>query len=698
MLKIILPEMTTKTGVSRVNEHENYIPCKRQKRDDSEKNTNSNINFRSRLELPSSSREEEYEQDYASSENLGSRGLFCGDEGECSYQSTSRNENHPRSQKCQERAREDKVHPPLRYRAMEEISKNQNLNEAMTEIIIKKPRYVALLNSEEIRLDLFKLVIDSLLVILKAENRPTESNEIIMKTYKKILQCHFPQFITNLFIEVDISALLSKVLYIFKVMLQKMSNEVVSLLTTSLYWINRKKDKWNLSKDVLKDLEQVETLHESLLPKPQSKHDQDNEHPPNDFRKLSIVPTSEDFKLTQKPFLRANVTQKPFSDVEHYLDVQFRLLREDCFLPLRDSINGMRMLGRKMKSKKEVKQEISFVFNAVRILNPVCSRHGGVFAIQLDIRRCNLQNVKWDRWKKLKYGSLVCLSNDWFENELLFATVESRDDVKYGILDLRFESFEQEKMRQFIADETVFKMIENDEAFFEAYKHNLEALQRMTDDKFPFKTQIVHCNKEIEPPEYLMSLASKQGHSNAGSSSAAEFISEDNEHSFISSMKCRSSFTLTSSDGESDDGSYSTDRSSNTSDSCTQDQSFGNTNACLDFSSISDDYILQWMDFDISKVAALELNQWPTKEMLGLDESQYRACQLALTKRFALIQGTGTGKTYVGLKIAQVLLDNIEALNDGKPSPILMVSYTNHALDQFLMGIKTREGNINYRL
>ncbi|XP_051996715.1 NFX1-type zinc finger-containing protein 1-like [Xyrauchen texanus] len=77
---------------------------------------------------------------------------------------------------------------------------------------------------------------------------------------------------------------------------------------------------------------------------------------------------------------------------------------------------------------------------------------------------------------------------------------------------------------------------------------------------------------------------------------------------------------------------------------------------------------------------------WPDEETMGLDESQLQALKLALTKELAIIQGPpGTGKTYVGLKIARALLENHHAWAFG--SPMLVVCYTNHALDQFLEGI-----------
>eukprot|EP00931_Biecheleriopsis_adriatica_P081557 TRINITY_DN548_c0_g1_i1.p1 TRINITY_DN548_c0_g1~~TRINITY_DN548_c0_g1_i1.p1 ORF type:complete len:1604 (-),score=455.95 TRINITY_DN548_c0_g1_i1:68-4879(-) len=81
------------------------------------------------------------------------------------------------------------------------------------------------------------------------------------------------------------------------------------------------------------------------------------------------------------------------------------------------------------------------------------------------------------------------------------------------------------------------------------------------------------------------------------------------------------------------------------------------------------------------------LQEWPQalRPALDLDPSQLDAIQHALTHQMALIQGPpGTGKTFVGLKIVQALLENTKNL---RHSPVLVVCYTNHALDQFLEGI-----------
>ncbi|KAF2187214.1 hypothetical protein K469DRAFT_686386 [Zopfia rhizophila CBS 207.26] len=54
----------------------------------------------------------------------------------------------------------------------------------------------------------------------------------------------------------------------------------------------------------------------------------------------------------------------------------------------------------------------------------------------------------------------------------------------------------------------------------------------------------------------------------------------------------------------------------------------------------------------------------------------------ALTREFAFIQGPpGTGKSYLGIQLMKVLMDSKKTVDLG---PVVVVCYTNHALDQFL--------------
>ncbi|CAG8013371.1 unnamed protein product [Penicillium salamii] len=73
------------------------------------------------------------------------------------------------------------------------------------------------------------------------------------------------------------------------------------------------------------------------------------------------------------------------------------------------------------------------------------------------------------------------------------------------------------------------------------------------------------------------------------------------------------------------------------------------------------------------------------EDRTGLDHGQCQALIATLTREYALIQGPpGTGKSYLGVKIVQALL---EIKRDAKIGPIMVICYTNHALDQFLKHI-----------
>lgn len=63
-------------------------------------------------------------------------------------------------------------------------------------------------------------------------------------------------------------------------------------------------------------------------------------------------------------------------------------------------------------------------------------------------------------------------------------------------------------------------------------------------------------------------------------------------------------------------------------------------------------YHFHFIFHEASNVPVLNLASWPSAEDLGLDDSQFKALQMALTKEFTVIQGPpGTGKTYIGLKV-----------------------------------------------
>nr|KAG5707450.1 hypothetical protein BaRGS_011954 [Batillaria attramentaria] len=242
---------------------------------------------------------------------------------------------------------------------------------------------------------------------------------------------------------------------------------------------------------------------------------------------------------------------------------------------------------------------------------------------RLQFDNAHLRNVQWQFSKRLQYGSLVCLSQDDFET-IYFATVTERK-VKDLSRGIIQVTFERDLTQ-------ILNMTSNDEfvmaettAFFESYRHVLERLTCML--SVPMMRYIVQCRKDVKPPKYLYTE------------------SESKKMNLRSLLKQQARFRHT-------------------------------------------------------EVQVLLPRDWPRLEELALNESQLEAVRTALTKELAIIQGPpGTGKTYVGLKVAQVLLENNDvwsyphryypysSLPSYRRKPILVVCYTNHALDQFLEGI-----------
>ena len=146
----------------------------------------------------------------------------------------------------------------------------------------------------------------------------------------------------------------------------------------------------------------------------------DDADPPDNFRGLSVVPTQEDILNEGRPFLRPNKIDGSYKDVEHYLDVQFRLLREDFVRPLRQGI--AQLLERNGTAELSDIQDIR-VYNNVCVLEPIYTSNGLRYRIKFD--NSKLRHVRWENSKRLIFGSLICLSKDRFESFVL-ATVADR--------------------------------------------------------------------------------------------------------------------------------------------------------------------------------------------------------------------------------------------------------------------------------
>ena len=363
----------------------------------------------------------------------------------------------------------------------------------------------------------------------------------------------------------------------------------------------------------------------------------------SEYREIPILPRWDELCVNKKPErLRKNIISESYSDWLHYYDVQFRLLREDFIAPLRngvcDYLGGAR--GRKLKNIR--------VYQNVRIIEPAFAHTGVCYKIKLNFsRHCN-----WAHSRKLLLGSLLCFSPgyDNFTKEVYFATITDRDEKKLenGELEVMFQ--DNAKILSFSSTDTKFTLVESC-AYFEASRHILHSLQTAEVDTMPFTAHLIvgDCDS-VEQPQYLRE--------STGTPYNLSFLLTDEAKSLRVAVKC---FAI--SDDKSDDDSFIS-------------KILGANQSTL----LEECFLVDQI---------VNFNQWPSSDQTELDHSQMKALQLALTQEIAVIQGPpGTGKTYIGLKIVEGLLLNKEIWKtDGAKSPILVMCFTNHALDQFLEGI-----------
>ena len=497
--------------------------------------------------------------------------------------------------------------------------------------LLKDRGFEALLKLEQIENP--RLLTSTLKAILRAmeSGRDGNSTQLLIMVRDSPLFRSIPFILTSGFSHwsqkelTDIVEKLVCLLDIYMKLLPTDSTDVVEVLWDTL---TLKLPKLLIVPDIVHEKlevikENIDTDKEGRINKKlkKKKHEDggfNNLAPPDDFRTLSIFPTASDFE-DKEIFLRENLIGSAYKDLDTYLDVQFRLIREDFVRPLREGIIDFKhclQTGTKLNSK-DVK-----IYEKTRIFYPDISQSGVTYRIQFSLTG-GLKSLRWENSKRLIYGSLVCLSLDNF-NTFLFATIINRDPkgLNNGMVDIKLESTVDDN-DHLVDFNREYTMVESS-SFFEAYRHVLKSLQE-SGENLPFQRYIVGEKKHTPS-----SLDSDDLDSEV--IQYPRYLPFDAQYDLTPLMK-------------------------------EKNRSLG------------------------KNISLRNAGEWPHKDLMALDDSQLDAVKSALTREISIIQGPpGTGKTYIGLKIAEVLLLNSDFWNKRR-GPILVVCYTNHALDQFLEGI-----------
>ncbi|UJR33622.1 hypothetical protein I4U23_021057 [Adineta vaga] len=372
--------------------------------------------------------------------------------------------------------------------------------------------------------------------------------------------------------------------------------------------------------------------------------------PPNDYRLLPIIPNVMEILSEKGAYLRPNIVDGVYEDAQQYLDIHFRLLREDFVGPLRDGIE-------QYQSGAGGKNFNVRIYENVRSLGPRLSpRNGIVYDLYLDFNL--IKKITWTNSRRLIFGNLLVLTFDGFQT-CAFVTVEDRSHIeKDGIISVKkLEKLNNSEQIQVDLDEIhssySLTMVET-MTYFEAYRPVLNALQLIDiEQPFPLEPFLLKLTNEKISPDYVTATTTYDFTPllvDPKSEVKASVISHE-----------------------------------------IAPQRRGPNRIPLRLTTVKEFRIRYQQANRIptkhKSVSLLDTDQWPTSDELHLNPKQREALILALTNKVALIQGPpGTGKTYLGVRITEMLLHNrsVWCPPDEQSTPILMICHTNHALDQFL--------------
>ncbi|RCN38140.1 hypothetical protein ANCCAN_15943 [Ancylostoma caninum] len=223
--------------------------------------------------------------------------------------------------------------------------------------------------------------------------------------------------------------------------------------------------------------------------------------PPCDFRELSEVPVKKDIHNAEISYLRRAIIDGKYKDAAHYLDVQFRLFREDLISPLRDGIavykrNGTTRCQKVTDDEDQVTSDL-LIFEIEGL--------EGVQVRGIDGTLCRYATLTAESRshpalsRNLMFGQIVCLSSDGFNEDMHLAKIVEREQteengsIAFTILDENGD----------IVRDRPYKIAEP-QSYLVAYQHVLSALKSFSAySPIPFERYIVYGKCDVRKPVYM---------------------------------------------------------------------------------------------------------------------------------------------------------------------------------------------------
>lgn len=215
------------------------------------------------------------------------------------------------------------------------------------------------------------------------------------------------------------------------------------------------------------------------------------------FQTLPSVPVLSEYVNPVEPYLRRIQDDGKYKSVHHYLDVQFRLLKEDLVSPLRDGIDLYKKNGTCKGRRIEGApcSDIS-IFNVEKVDGKQVTERDGyemriIWPAQYDILKL------LDNDREMKELGLVMLSCDRFKEDFHLGHIQSSYLMRNG--SLHFAVHEETSP---FKPNTTYQMAQGT-SYLPCYKHVLENLKRISSFKpLPFERYLVHGSKIIFRPNF----------------------------------------------------------------------------------------------------------------------------------------------------------------------------------------------------
>ncbi|KAJ5795127.1 hypothetical protein N7457_001726 [Penicillium paradoxum] len=196
--------------------------------------------------------------------------------------------------------------------------------------------------------------------------------------------------------------------------------------------------------------------------------------------------------------LTPNCIDGPWKSKEDYMKSHYELLREDSVSPLRRAVGKLRD-DPHMKDTKDIS-----IYEKVFITGITASRSGLALHIRFSTRRAG-KNIAWTYSNRLTPGAIVALTpkQDAFTHKCVVAVVACRlpeylekDPPEVDIFLASPEDMEIDPQQEWI-------MVEHRVGYYEASRHTMTALQKLSKESFPLNEQVCSMEEDIDAPEYL---------------------------------------------------------------------------------------------------------------------------------------------------------------------------------------------------